>query len=626
MTKRFGPEPVLDGICFELRPAEKWALVGPNGAGKSTLLNILAGRLEPDAGTIDVHRQARIGYLEQHAVFEPGRTVWDEAHSALDELTSLVNEAERVAHDMAAANEPQEHARLAARFDRLQHELQHRDAYNLDHRVERVLDGLGIERASYSRPVETLSGGQQNRVQLAKLLLTDPDVLLLDEPSNHLDVEATEWLESFLADSRAAMIVVSHDRFFLDRVVNHVAELYAGEIDEFTGNFSAYWRQKAERVMVQARTFERQQEYIAKTEDFIRRNKAGQKSIQAKDREKKLARIERVRPPREIAAPPMGFAACSRSGDIVVRVEHLTKGFDRPLFEDLSFDIERGTRWGILGANGTGKTTLLRTIVGQQQADRGKVHLGAGVQVGYYDQLLTGLGEEELVVDAVRPPNRELHEPERRSLLARFGITGDMVFQTVGSLSGGQRSRTALARLSAVEANFLVLDEPTNHLDLWACDALERALLAFEGTLLFVSHDRYFLNRVADHLLIVEHGRFRVIDGNYETYQYQLRQGGVEPATSDRRKAADAAEPAKPAPRAEPARRKRRFPYRKVADLEAEIAAAEQRLAALNADLITPEVLRDGRRVKELQATIEQQRADLAALFEHWEEASELNG
>ncbi|HEX4131546.1 MAG TPA: ABC-F family ATP-binding cassette domain-containing protein [Pirellulales bacterium] len=627
LTKRFGPDPVLDAITFDVRPGEKWGLVGPNGVGKSTLLKIFASQAQPDAGTVERHPRSRLGYLEQHAQFTPGRSVWDEAHSALDELSGLVHEAEQVAHDLAAATDPHDHRRLAARYDRLQHELTQRDAYNLDHRVERVLDGLGIPRDAYSRAVETLSGGQQNRVLLAKLLLTDPDVLLLDEPSNHLDVEATQWLEAFLAESRAAMVVVSHDRYFLDRVTTHIAELYQGQIDEFTGNFSAYWQQKAERLKVQARTFERQQEFIAKTEEFIRRNKAGQKCVQAKDREKKLARIERVLPPRQIAAPPMGFPSSARSGDIVVRAEHLGKAFDRPLFSDLSFEIERGTRWGILGANGTGKTTLLRIVVGLAQADAGEVHLGAGARIGYYDQLLSGIDGDALVVDAVRPPIKETTEPERRSLLARFGITGDAVFQHVASLSGGERSRAALARLAALEANFLVLDEPTNHLDLWACDALERTLRDYEGTLLFVSHDRYFLNRVADHLLVVEHDQFRVVEGNYDTYQYQLRErAAVSPAPASGRSnaAGKAAISIRSNPSAPP-RRKRKFPYRKVADLENDIAAAEQQIEALNALLITPEVLRDGRRAKEVQAQIEAARTQLAALYEHWEEASELN-
>ena len=545
VTKHFGPEPVLDGVAFEIRPGDKVGLVGPNGAGKTTLLKILAGKEQADAGQIELHPSASMEYLEQQPEWDTERTLWDEALAALGDLVALGREAEEVAQALAKADDPREHDQLARRYDRLQHELEHRDAYQLDHKVERVLDGLGFDHASYRQPIGQLSGGQQNRLMLAKLLLRAPDLMLLDEPSNHLDIEATEWLESFLAATGQALLVVSHDRYFLDKVTGRVLELYQGTVEDYTGNFSAYWRQKAERLKVQARTYEKQQDQIAKTEDFIRRNAYGQKHAQAKDREKKLARIERVAPPREIAAPAMGFPPADRTGDIVLRVEGLAKRYERPLFADLTFDILRRERWGILGPNGTGKTTLLRCLVGETEPTAGRVSLGTGVRVGYYDQLLSGLDATQPVVEAVRPPGKEFNEPERRSLLARFGLTGDAVFQRVDSLSGGERGRAALAQLAARDANFLVLDEPTNHLDLWACDSLERSLSEFEGTVLFVSHDRYFLNRVADHVLVVEPGRFRVIDGNYDTYLHLARSGAAV-APSD-----PASKPAakKPAPK-----------------------------------------------------------------------------
>jgi len=622
IEKRFGPDPVLTDASFEVRPGEKFGLVGPNGVGKSTLLNIVAGLLEPDRGKVELHSTARIGYLEQQPEFAAGRTLWQEAESALEDLIQLGREAERVAAQMGATTDADERARLGKQFDRLQHELHHRDAYHLNHKIERVLEGLGFPREAFHRPCEVLSGGQQNRLLLAKLLLREPDVLLLDEPSNHLDIEATEWLEQFLAASSQAIVVVSHDRYFLDKVTNATLELYQGEIDEYPGNFSAYWNQKAERIKVQARTFEKQQEFIAKTEDFIRRNFYGQKATQAKDREKKLERIELVKPPREIVGPAMGFPAASRSGDIVIRAEQLSKAYDRPLFANLTFDIQRGERWGILGPNGTGKTTLLRCIVGQTEPTAGRVHFGTGVKAGYYDQLLSGLDETLPVVEAVRPKGKEFTEPERRGLLARFGLTGDLPFQKVSSLSGGERSRAALAQLSASDVNLLILDEPTNHLDLWACDSLERSLTEFDGTLLFVSHDRFFLNRVADHVLVVESDRFRVIDGNYETYQFQQRE----------RKNTDAAKPKTVEKRTDAKKndgksttRKRKFPYRKVADIEAEIFERETKIEELHTTLALPDVLRDGRKVKSVQTEIGEQQEALRKLYEHWEEACELN-
>ncbi|HVX63912.1 MAG TPA: ABC-F family ATP-binding cassette domain-containing protein [Pirellulales bacterium] len=626
VVKHFGPDPVLDGVTFEVRPGEKIGLVGPNGAGKTTLMKILAGREDADAGQIELHASARMEYLEQQPEWAAGRTLWQEAESALAHLVALAKEAEQAADALSETTDHRERARLGQRYDRLQHELQQRDAYHLDHKIERVLHGLGFDEASFHRPIEQLSGGQQNRLMLAKLLLRDPDLMLLDEPSNHLDIEATQWLETFLAETKQAVIVVSHDRYFLDKVTNRTLELFQGSVDDFTGNFTAYWGQKAERLKVQVRTYEKQQEQIAKTEDFIRRNHYGQKSAQAKDREKKLARIERVNPPRQIEAPAMGFPPADRTGDIVLRVEQVSKGYDRPLFADLSFDILRGQRWGIIGPNGTGKTTLLRCLVGQQQADSGRISPGTGVRIGYYDQLLSSLDDDLPVVEAVRPPGKEFNEPQRRGMLARFGLTGEIVFQRVGSLSGGERSRASLAQLAATDANFLVLDEPTNHLDLWACDSLERSLNEFDGTVLFVSHDRYFLNRVADHLLVVEPGRFRVIEGNYDTYLHFVREGLAGGAAANGAKAEERPKPAaKKVKEEKPAKRVWKFPFRKLADLEAEIFEREAKVEALHAALATPDVLRDGNRVKEIQTEIAQQQETLGTLYEHWEEASQRN-
>ncbi len=629
VRKHYGPDPVLDGVSFDLRAGQRAALVGPNGTGKTTLLKILADREEADAGTVDWVAGTSVGFLEQHPEFAQDRTLWDEAREALRELLDMNEQAEAIADRLSQTDDPAEHRRLGQRFDHLQQELHRRDGYHVDHKIERVLIGLGFEPASFQQRVSQLSGGQQNRLLLAKLLLEEPDVLLLDEPSNHLDLEATQWLEDYLVTSQQALILVSHDRYFLDRVATRTLELFCGTVDCYPGNYSAYQRQKAERLEVQRRTFERQQTEIAKMEDFIRRNQYGQKHAQAEDRRKKLQRIEPVEAPREIAPPPMRFAPPSRTGDIVIRVERLSKAFQQPLFENLTFDVLRGEKWGILGPNGSGKTTLLRCLMGECPVDSGRVVHGTGVRIGYFDQQLRCLDEDSQVVDAIRPQHKEFVEQQRRDLLARFGITGDMAFQRVDQLSGGERNRTALAMLAAADANVLILDEPTNHLDLWARDALERALRDFEGTVMFVSHDRYFLNKVADHLLVVEPGRFRVIDGNYDTYLNLVRQAKAvaedEANQADRSvSASQNGEAGSKASRA--SRKKRRFPYRKLADIEADIHHREDRIETLHAALTDPEILRDGARVKQTTAELEQTKLELAGLYEHWEEAAELGG
>ena len=628
LRKHYGPEPVLSDVSFDVRPGERIGLVGPNGTGKTTLLRILAQKEEADAGTCEFHSSVRTEYLEQQPLFGPGHTLWDEARGALEHLIRLGRDAEAVADKLSQTDDRAEHRRLAARFDYLQQELHRHDAYNLDHKIERVLHGLGFESDSYRQPVESLSGGEQNRLLLAKLLLADPDLMLLDEPSNHLDVEATEWLEDFLAAAGAAMIVVSHDRYFLDKVTNRTVELFHGTVDSYSGNFSAYWRQKDERLLVERRVYEKQQLEIEKTKEFIRRNAYGQKHTQAEDRRKKLARIVPAPPPREIASPPMAFFTDIRGGDIVLRAEHLSKAYDRPLFEDLSFDLTRSQRWAILGPNGSGKTTLLRCLLGDESIDSGEVILGQGVEIGYFDQQLTALDDRQDVVDAIRPDRKEFDEPKRRNLLARFGITGDTALQKVEKLSGGERCRAALARLAAAEANFLVLDEPTNHLDLWARDALEHALRRFQGTVLMVSHDRYFVNQVADHLLVVEPGRFRVIEGNYATYLHLVRQGSVadpRAATKNSQMPKDDPSRKKPPPMDDEPRQKRKFAYRKVEDLEAEIFQREAKLDQLHEALAAPETHRDADRVREVKTEITRQQETLKELYAHWEEAGELN-
>jgi ATP-binding cassette, subfamily F, member 3 len=625
LSRAFDSDPLFREVGFELQSGERVGLVGPNGAGKTTLLRILAGLDQPDTGQVRLHAGARSSILRQDPDFDSDRTLFAEAKSGLDELVAahddLVHTAEKLAHSTDRA----EHASLAARYDRLNELLRYHDAYNVDHRVEQILDGLGFRQEDYHRPVETFSGGQQRRLMLAKLLLSAPDVMLLDEPSNHLDIEATRWLENYLSNQHEAMLLVSHDRYFLNRVVTKVFELHNHRVTAYTGNYQAYWRQRQERHEQQLKTWEAQKEYITKQEDYIRRVHYGQLHKQAASRQKALDRLERVERPTMIETPHMQFGEVRRSGDVVLQVDELAKAYDRPLFSDLSFTLQRGQRLGIMGANGSGKTTLLRILMGDEEPTAGKVQRGHLVDFGYYDQHLRSLPDEMPVIRAVWPePDPDVNEQRMRDLLGRFGLIGDQVYQKVGALSGGERSRTALARLVALEVNVLVLDEPTNHLDIWACDALEQALREFDGTALVVSHDRYFLNRVVDLLIVLGDGRAQLIHGNYDTYErMRALQAETAPPKADRSRAPTAANNGDPA--SGKTKRKRRFPYRKIEDLEADIAAAETTLKELEERLASPDLYREGDKVKETTRAFEEIKTRLQQLYDHWEEAVELN-
>jgi ATP-binding cassette subfamily F protein 3 len=477
-------------------------------------------------------------------------------------------------------------------------------------------------------------------------LIGQPDLLILDEPSNHLDVETTEWLEQALAASSSAVLVVSHDRYFLDCVATSVWELLDGSIDRFVGNYSAYVQQKAMRLEVQRRTFDKQREEVEKLEDFIRRHHAGQKSTQAEDRRKKLERIELVDAPREIHTPRFRFPEASRTGDIVLRCDKAAKAFGaHSLFSRLSFQILRGQRWAILGSNGAGKTTLLKCLLGKEPLDQGAVELGANVRVGYFDQLLQQLDLTTTPLEAIRVPHADRNDLERRNMLARFGIAGELASKPLGQLSGGERNRTMLALLASLDANFLILDEPTNHLDLWSREALEQAIREFSGTVLLVTHDRYLVNATAQHVLVLRGGQASIVQGNYEDYRHWIKeglaiedrgaawgdrtksQGGGTSGTSANRKSSDSRGAAKPetAQGSSPPARKRKFPYCKPQVLEKEIMATEEAIAAAHTDMTDPDQLRDGAAMKRLVARMEELEQKLEQLYLHYEEALELN-
>jgi ATP-binding cassette, subfamily F, member 3 len=630
LSRAFDRGPLFDDLSFELFHGERVGLVGPNGAGKTTLMRILAGQDTPDAGDVRLHAGAKALLLEQHEEFPPGRTLFDEAKSAFGELLRAQEEMVRVADRMAHATDEAEQKALASRYDRLTELLRHNDAYTLDHKVETVLGGLGFRPEDNGREVHTFSGGQRRRLLLAKLLLASPDVMLLDEPSNHLDIDTVRWLENYLVQQSQAMLIVSHDRYFLNRVVTKIFELHDRQIASYPGNYKQYVRLREERFEQRMREYEAQREYIEKQEEYIRRVHYGQLAKQAQSRQKAIDKIERVAAPTRVEVPRMHFGKVTRSGDVVFEVENLGKAFgEKRLFSGLSFQVQRGKRLGILGPNGCGKTTLLRILLGDENPTEGSVKRGHLLQVGYLDQHLNLLDEDKPVIRAVWPePDPNLTEQRMRDLLGRFGLAGKIIDQPVRECSGGERSRAALARLVVEGANVLILDEPTNHLDIWACDALEEAIKEFDGTVIVVSHDRYFLNAVSDLLVVMEAEKVEVVYGNYDLYESLRATREAEESAERKRKAAPATESKTAAPvgGTTKVKRKRKFPYRKVEELEKEVMEQEELVAELEARMVSPEIYRDAKLVKETMADFEDAKDRLKTLYEHWEEAVELNG
>ena len=624
LGRQYSGDPIFNGLAFDVRAGERIGLVGPNGAGKTSLMRLLAGLDIPDYGSLHVRSGVRVGLLRQQPDFDPGLTAMEVARSGLGSLLDIRRHLEEAAAELAEAEDDADRERASKRYSELHDRIEHQDAYSIDHRVGEVLGGLGFNEEEAKRPARTFSGGQQSRLMLAKLLLESPDLMLLDEPSNHLDVETTAWLENYLSRQGVAMVVVSHDRYFLDAVVTKIWELHFGAVAVYPGNYTQYWKLREEQAKVLRKQADKQADQVADLQQFIDRWGAGQKAKQAKDREKKLARLEKVETMQEIVGPRMGFGEVDRTGDVVVEAKDVSKAYANPLFARLNLAINRGECVGVMGPNGAGKSTLLKILIGREKADAGEVRLGHKVQVGYYDQGLEALPPETTVVRAVWPDDDgDWAESEIRGILGRFGLSGDIASQPVGKLSGGEKGKAALARLAATGANLLVMDEPTNHLDIWSCEALERSIKEFEGTVLVVSHDRYFLNQVADRLIVVADGRARVFEGDYETYQRIAK----EEATAATAKAVAAAPPkAESASPSRNGKRKRKFPYRKAADVEREIGEREAELAQIEHLLTLPETWRDAATAKATQARYDEGKATVATLYEAWEEALEING
>ena len=520
VAKRFGERLVFSEVSFRLAHGDRVGLVGPNGVGKTTLLRVAAGLESSDAGNVAIARGTRIGFMEQEILFEAAGTVEEHARGAAAHLRELEAEMHELEPRLGTGDQE-----LLERYSEAQHQFEHAGGYDFEATVGRVLGGLGLDSLR-DRDVATLSGGERTRLGLARLLLDDPDILLLDEPTNHLDVAALEWLERFLIEQQDTVLVSSHDRWFLDRVTGRTLSFEKGTIVEYRGGYSSYARQRAEREAATAKAATKQAEEIERTEEFIRRYGAGQRSKEARGRGKKLARLERIEAPGRTQQHGWSLEAAHLAGDTVVQTTPLAVGYSQPLVRTGMLRVSRDARIAVVGPNGAGKTTLVRTLVGDLAALEGYVQSAPTARVGFLAQAQLELGGDESVLDAMKNASG-MNDAEARGHLARFLFRGEDVFKSVGVLSGGERSRLALARLAARHANLLILDEPTNHLDLLAREQLESVLQDFEGALLFVSHDRYFIDKLATEIWPIEAGVLKRFEGNWSGLQ-RLRASNTE--------------------------------------------------------------------------------------------------
>src|SRR4026209_1964598 len=518
--KSYGTQDVLRGTALQVNPGEHVGLVGRNGAGKSTIFRLVRGEETADRGDVVRARGVKLGLLDQHVQFKPGSTVHESALAAFGRLQQIEHEMHELEHRMADAGDDLE--KVLERYSDLQHEFELEGGFEYAARAEAILQGLGFDREMWPLETEKLSGGQQNRLGLACLLLPSPDVLLLDEPTNHLDVNAVEWLEEFLQQYESAYVIVSHDRYFLDRCCRRIIELENGRAANYTGNYSDYLVEREERREAQECAYDNQQQLIAKTEEFIRRNLAGQKTKQAKSRRKMLEKLERldaVRPDQ--SSGDFRLQAIERTGNHVLTVTDLAVGYpDKLLAEKISFILRRGECLGIIGPNGSGKTTFLRTILNKIEPLAGEVRWGTKVQIGYYAQQLDDLDDRnEIIMELRRVAPSTATAGELRSFLAKFLFTGDDVYKHVRDLSGGEKGRLALAKLIYSRVNVLVLDRPPTRRDIHSREALEEALDAYQGTIVTISHDRFFLDRVATQILALDGaGNAEHYDGDYTEY------------------------------------------------------------------------------------------------------------
>ena len=615
ITKTYSANLVLNEISWQIEEGRKIGLLGSNGAGKTTLFRIITGELETDKGEVIRSKHLKLGFLRQEYQLEDELTLFDEMLKPFSELLVLHDQLRELEHRMSSVDDP---GKLLELYGKLQTEYESQGGYGFENKIEQVLYGLGFKKEDFDKNLSILSGGEKNRAALASVLLSEPNLLLLDEPTNHLDIEGTEWLEQYLSEFQGTVVLVSHDRYFLDRIISEVVELENHRLERYSGNFSAYLEQKAERQEKTLKEYEAQREYIIRTEDFIRRNIAGQKTKQAQSRRKTLEKLDKMEKPKtRVKKMKMSFSSTGRTSRALVWTEEVGKKYgERTLFEQVNFSIERYDRIGLIGPNGCGKTTFLKILLGKESLTSGEVKVGSNLDVGYYDQEHEGLDLESTVLDEVWKANPRLLPAEMRSYLAKFLFFGDDVFRKIKSFSGGEQSRVVLAKLILSKPNFLALDEPTNHLDIASREVLENALLEFGGTILVVSHDRYFLNKIVNRIYAFEGTDLKEYLGNYSYYEEKKR----EKKEKEKRKSELAK--AEKRKQAEIKRIKPKIKKRSLFQIEKDISDVEGKLEEIDYLISTPEIYTDWQKLVELNQEKEGLTLKLEKLYKEWEDSS----
>ncbi len=626
LGRSFGPVDIFEGISLAIPHNARIAIVGSNGVGKTTLLRILAGEDDPTEGSVFRSRGLRVGYLPQEAVHFNEGTLWDSCLIAFEELIDLADELRQLEIQM---QDPACDPEVLTRYGRLQHQFDLKGGYTYSNRIQQTLTGLGFDESDYQRPLQQLSGGQRTRARLARILLEDPDILFLDEPSNHLDINAVEWLEAYLRDWNGAVVIVSHDRYFLDQTARVIWEM-TPSLEVYRGNYTAYLHQREERYTRRLAEYEAQTEYIEKQEDYIRRNMGSQNTNQARGRQRRLERLledSRLTAPKSHTRPMhLRLKTIGRSGDLVLRTYDLKVGYEdegRPLFTSPDLILERGECVALIGPNGAGKTTFLKTILGKTPPYSGSTLLGASLKVGYFAQAHEDLDPTNDLIQEINTVSPNMLPAEVRNYLARYGFQGDQVFERVATLSGGERGRLALAKLALSDANLLLLDEPTNHLDLPTQEVLQDVLAQYPGTILLVSHDRYLIDALATQIweLLPAQESLRDFKGSYSEYKEFLNtRNKPEPLSVGEFSDKPHSDYKKPTQKIL-SRNQRQQLQKKIAALEAKVHAAETEKATWEAQLASPPA--DPRKLQKITDSYVVVSQRLEELLVEWETLAE---